>query len=225
MEELGLKKLVVFDLDGTLINSSSQIVEAVLQSRKDLGWDPADKDFLTTKIGLPAKELFCDLNLGEEEIEKGVSTFRHHLRNLKLNPRDSYQGALELLQSLRGNGQKIAVATNKPLELARRALSETGLLELIDHVVGVDGLPPKPDPAVIRACLSHFQINSSVAVMVGDRCEDMEAARAIGVSCIGVNQGAHSQAELLQAGASQVLANLSGILEKVREGWNFEHLQ
>ena len=225
MEELELIKLVIFDLDGTLVDSARQIICAVEQTRDELEFAHADSEFLKSKIGLPAKELFADLHLTESEITTAISVFRSHLRKLPLNQNDVFDGVQKLLKHLKLQGRQVAVATNKPTELAQLALHETKLLSLIDLVVGSENLHPKPDPASINKCLDNFQIISKQAVMIGDRCEDMLAAAKAGVSGIGVVQGSHTSVELKNAGAKEIFSNISDLHLRLSEGWGFENIQ
>ena len=225
MEELGITKLVIFDLDGTLIDSARQILLAVNYTRQELKLPTAERNFLRSKIGLPAKELFADLNLKESESEKAVAIFRNYLWTLKLVPRDVFSDGHELLSSLKKKGLQLAVATNKPSDLAKHALEGTRLLQFFDLVVGSENLPPKPNPDMIIKCFSTFKLNSSQAVMIGDRTEDMLAASSARVLAFGVLQGFHTKMELENSGAGCVFQSISDLSERVRNGWNFENLQ
>jgi phosphoglycolate phosphatase len=223
---LGLEKnLIIFDLDGTLVDSANQIISSVQSARKQLNFVPAESDFLYSKIGLPARHLFSDLILSENEVTNLVEAFRANLKNTILNQNDVFTDVPELLALLQRIGYQISVATNKPSDLARQALESSGLLELVDFVIGSEKLPPKPDPAILETCLSHFKVQPSQAVMIGDRREDMMAAKSANVLGVGITQGIHNPAQLKDAGAAQVFNDISEILTHMKKGWNFEDLQ
>jgi phosphoglycolate phosphatase len=216
LEELGLAKLVLFDLDGTLIDSARQIMLAVDHSREDLKYTHGERDFLKSKIGLSAYELFADLKLSESEIEKAVELFREYLWAIKLEPNDVFNDVQKLLELLRNKGLKLAVATNKPTDLAKHALESVSLLNFFDLVVGSENLAPKPNPAILISCLATLKIKPPQVVMIGDRCEDMSAARAAKVLGYGVLQGVHTEEQLKVSGASKVFRDISQLLRQVK---------
>ena len=223
---MGLEKnLIIFDLDGTLVNSANQIISSVISARELLKFAPAQSDFLYSKIGLPARHLFSDLVLSENDEKNLVETFRANLKNRKLEQSDVFADVPELLALLQKSGYKISVATNKPSDLAVHALESSGLLPYIDYVLGSEKHPPKPDPAILDTCLLHFNLETSQAVMIGERCEDMMAAKSAEVLGLGITQGIHNTTQLRDAGAAQVFNDISEILTYIKKGWNFEDLQ
>jgi phosphoglycolate phosphatase len=224
LEELEKIRLAVFDLDGTLIDSARQIVLAVNRTREGLQLSNVEKELLKSKIGLPAKELFSDLSLSRTESDTAVKSFRTHLRAIRLEPSDAFSKSFELLDFLKVKGMKLAIATNKPTDLAKIALKETELLPFFDLVVGGEKLSPKPNPATVAKCLLHLNQAPSRAVMIGDRLEDMLAASAVNVSAYGVLQGIHNEVELRNAGAKQIFLSISHLFRKLKEGWNFENI-
>ena len=225
MEKLGLnKKLIIFDLDGTLIDSTKQIVSAVDAARAKLKLPNANPEFLESKIGLPAKELFSDLELNTEDTDNAVAIFREHLKIIRINQSDVFESVFELLSSLKKMDLILSVATNKPTDLAKIALANVELLDFFDLVLGSDNLMPKPDPAILNYCLMHFGVEAAQAVMLGDRVEDMRAAHSAGVSGVGILQGTHKISELIDAGANRVFSNISEILVLVNKGWDFADL-
>jgi phosphoglycolate phosphatase len=223
---IGIKiKAFLFDLDGTLVNSESQIFSAVEQTRLELIGLPASKEFVSSKIGLPARELFRDLDLSEADLVHAVEIFRSKLSMIKLSPRELFQGVSEFLVTIKTLEKFLAVATNKPIKLANQALEDTGIAHHFDYVIGAGSTPPKPDPSIILACLEYLCVEPSEAVMFGDRTEDMQAATKAGVFSIGVTQGPHDTEMLINAGANICFKNFSEIERALMKGQIFENLQ
>jgi phosphoglycolate phosphatase len=213
-------KLVIFDLDGTLIESSTQIYRSIVLARQKLGFKLVDKKSIESKIGLDAKMLFQDLELTEPELVKSVETFREILANQEFSPNDLFPQCNELLATLKYKGVELAVATNKPTYLANQALEQTKISHFFKVVIGADALPPKPNPAILEYCLNQRGVYPQESAMVGDRLEDMKAARLANIRPIGITQGAHTRENLLKNGAEQVFESLAQLQDKIKEGFN-----
>jgi phosphoglycolate phosphatase len=199
----------IFDLDGTLFDSSTQICTAVNATRKTLGHIPLTVFEAQRLIGLPAEALFGDLSLENADLQLAVKDFRSELvQNIKQgNP--IFPRASDLLDSLRIRGAYIGVATSKPQELAELVITHSELDGLFDHIQGTGPLRPKPHPDTILACLDRS--NLSQGVMIGDRVEDVLAGNAAGVMTIGIAQSTHSTMELFEAGAHLVYKTLEDL--------------
>lgn len=211
-------KAFLFDLDGTLVDSANQIFEAVDLARTELKYTSAPDRFIYSKIGLPAKDLFEDLDLSESELSNAVKLFRYNLSRIKLSKDDLFSGVLDILELLTQKGIKLGVATNKPTALAIQSLSDSGIHNYFDFVFGADNHPPKPDPAIILKCLDLMLIEPHKAVMIGDRIEDVLAAKAAKVLAIGIAQGAHSEDHLMNSGADRTFQSILQLYQKINEG-------
>jgi phosphoglycolate phosphatase len=217
-------KAFLFDLDGTLVDSVNQIFEAVQLTRSELSFDAASAEFIHSKIGLPGKDLFADLDLHGPELSKAVELFRSNLCKVRLTENDLYGGVPQMLRLLSEKGFKLGVATNKPTVLAVKALSDTGIHDYFDFIVGAENYPPKPDPAIILKCLEFLLIKPHEATMIGDRVEDILAAKAAKVIAIGIAQGTHSEEDFLANGADSTFMNISMFFEMLIEGGVIEKL-
>lgn len=217
-------KAFLFDLDGTLVNSANQIFEAVELTRTELRFDAAPATFIHSKIGLPAKDLFEDLNLQDPELSKAVELFRSNLSKIRLSKNDLYVGVSQMLRFLNEKGFKLGVATNKPTLLAVQSLSDTGIHGYFDFIVGAENHPPKPDPTIILKCLEFLLIEPHQATMVGDRIEDILAAKAAKVVAIGIAQGTHSEEDFLAKGADSTFTNMSKFYQTLTKGEAIENL-
>ena len=225
MEKLEIdKKLIIFDLDGTLINSIDQIYDAVCFVRDKYSYQYASKEFIASKIGISAEELFFDLELNYTETEEAIKTLRTYLYLCAFSKFDLYPYVIELLNLLITKGYLLAIATNKPTELAQKALSDCGISDMFMPIVGGGQLPIKPDGEILKSCLQFHNISPASARMIGDRAEDMLAASAVGLIPYGISQGTHTSTKLSDSGAKKVFSSIGEIYRLVEQGWNFEDL-
>ena len=215
--------LVMFDLDGTLVNTVESIVECANLARVQFGYPKRESSEIFNMVGMPPSNFFNDLKILEIEEERLVLEFRLKLNLVRFSIADLYPSTIKVLTILRSNGIKLAVTTNKPTANAELLLTKTGVRHFFSHVQGSDGLKPKPHPDILRKAIEIC--NSERSLMVGDRSEDMIAAKQSGVISVGVAQTAHSKLTLLEAGADYVFdtmeefgneANLNLILDTIR---------
>lgn len=199
----------IFDLDGTLFDSAAQISSAVNSTRRALGYPPLSFHAARTLIGLPAEELFRDLDLERGALEDAVIAFRIALANSVTQGNQLFPRSVDLLIELRKRGAFIGAATSKPQELAELVIAHSELNGLFDHIQGTGRMRPKPNPDTIVACLKRA--NLGYGVMVGDRTEDILAGNRAGVMTVGVTQSTHTPKMLIAAGAHQVFQSLEDL--------------
>ena len=213
------KSAFIFDLDGTLFDSATQISDAVNSTRTILGYLPLTLFEARKLIGLPAEALFSDLKLEIPALERAVKAFRISLSKIVRQGNPIYPGALNLLIDLRARGAFIGAATSKPQELAELVILHSELNGLFDHIQGTGRLRPKPHSDTLVACLQRA--NLDYGVMIGDRTEDILAGSRVGVMTIGVTQSTHTSSMLFEAGAQHVFKSLEDMylgIDKLPEG-------
>ena len=202
--------LLLFDLDGTLLDTAKQIEICMNQIRTNFGYSaliPADYVRL---IGQPIDQLLLDLNLSFDEKEQLIIQFRQCLRSeITRNEVACFDGVVDIFYLLETLGVSAAVATTKPSELAKHTVSHSNLRYFNIHIQGTDNFLPKPSPIVINKILA--KLNPMYALMVGDRIEDIEAASRAGINSIGIAAGAHREEALLSAGANLAFADFLGL--------------
>jgi phosphoglycolate phosphatase len=176
----------LFDLDGTLIDSHSQISESLLRTLSEHGLQQTNIHVLKSYIGLSLDQILNELEIPFHLRGSIKNNFRRELRGkIEENEPTLFDGSTEILQILRLAGKKIAIATNKPTDLARLVVMRSNLSSYIDVVVGSTELNPKPHPDIILKCSSLLE--SRKLVMIGDREEDFLAAKAAEIAFIGVS--------------------------------------
>jgi HAD superfamily hydrolase (TIGR01549 family) len=202
-----IAKGFIFDLDGTLFDSSIQILKAANIARESYNQRHLSKHEADLVIGLPASELFSDLQLTQLEVSEIVGQFRSELHKEVLAGNKSYPKAKSLLKSIKEAGHVSGVATSKPQYLAEAVVENSPLRKYLTEIHGTGPARPKPEPDVVLNCFKALGVIE--AFMIGDRPEDVAAGIAAGVKTIGIAQTVFTKEELLFAGADYVYTSLS----------------
>ena len=196
----------IFDLDGTLLDSASQIVPAVIETRLFFKMPILGEEEVYRLIGRPAIELFKN-NDSTEPINTAVlDYFRKILEEKYMNKNKIYPFSENLIEKLIKNEYPIGIATSKPTYLAVKAINNSILNKYSLVIQGTDDFPPKPNPDVVLKCIQSLKTNRNF--MVGDRIEDMIAGKLAGCITIGLVQGSHDMNSLTGAGADFVFSGI-----------------
>ena len=193
------KKALIFDLDGTLVDSCVQIGSAVNKARTEFGHLELSPEKIKRLIGLPINHFLSDLEISESELTQIILRFREILEVMIVNSNLVFPGVSGFLQEAKSMGLKMAIATSKPTYLAELVVVNSQLVGLFDVIQGTEGFPPKPDPTCILRAMDRLDTNR--AIMVGDRAEDIYAANAAKIDSIGIAQSFHEPKTLIEAGA------------------------
>ena len=199
------KRVIIFDLDGTLVNSLPDLTWSVNQMLIKLGRNPVDTDLASTWIGdgveaLVTRALAHDKNRETENLdpsymEKALSIYVAYYRQEPCKNTFAYPGVIDGLKTLKALGFGLALVTNKPSEFIRPILDKLKFFdnqggEIFDIILGGDALPQKkPDPAPLKHVCNQLHAKLSNCVMVGDSKNDILAAKNAGMNSIGVVYG------------------------------------
>jgi phosphoglycolate phosphatase len=180
---MGRPNTVLFDLDGTLIDSAPSICATINQMIAERSGMPVSVDFVRRLVSRGAGEMVnACLGACTTTPEADLADFRRIYGGLQPNPADLYPGVDELIPRLRSAGYRLGIGTNKPQELTERILKSLGLRVHFDAVVGGDRCArPKPHPEHVHLVLAQMGANAGSAVYVGDSEVDAAAARAAGL--------------------------------------------
>ena len=198
--------LIVFDWDGTILDSTAAIVSAMQSACRDLGLPEPAAAIARQVIGLGLADALriAAPDLTEENVPHLVVRYRHHYlsgdRSLAL-----FEGVEDMLGDLRTAGHLLAVATGKGRQGLNRALDHSGLGALFVASRCADECFSKPHPQMLEELLAEFGVTEAAAVMIGDTSHDLLMARNAGVDAVAVTYGAHP-VEHLQAHAPRVCA-------------------
>ena len=200
-------RLVLFDLDGTLIDSAAGIFASLDHAFAQIGAELPPRDALRAWIGPPFHQTFPSV-LGEdpERIELAIATYRDHYIATGWTGHSIYPGIGDAIAALAADGCALGVVTTKPLPQARKIIDSLPFGTHFDRFYGPDIKTPHSAKAqMIAQALLDFAIPAANAAMVGDRHFDIEGARANAVRGIGVSWGFGSVDELRDAGADAIV--------------------
>lgn len=209
---------VLFDLDGTLTDSSEGIINCAVFALSHFGIEVKDRSTLMPFLGPPLSWSFRNVcGLEEEQAEAAVRKYRERYSTVGLFENRPYDGIPQLLQSLKAAGKRLAVATSKPEKFSLRILERFELLQYFDAVTGcgLDGsLDTKAE--VVAETLRRLEATDlSRAVMVGDRKYDVLGAREAGLETIGAGWGYAEKGELEACGALCIAAEPAALGELI----------
>jgi phosphoglycolate phosphatase len=195
-------KLIIFDWDGTIMNSVSHIVHCIQLSADDLGEAVPNDEQVKNIIGLGMFELIDVLfNRQDEEFHQQlIARYRHHFYNNTENPSVFFPRALETLQQLKSDGYMLAVATSKSRAGLDHVFEKYQLNGFFDDSKCADESASKPNPLMLNKILAKLNIDVEQSLMIGDTEYDMEMAQNCGMAGLGVSYGAHSKERLQKYG-------------------------
>lgn len=195
-------KNILFDLDGTLTDSAEGITKCVQYGLARLGIEESDLHKLEVFIGPPLRASYMKYyNLSKEDAEIGVAFYRERYEKVGIWENKIYAGIIDLLAKLQQDNRNLAIATGKPENFAEQIAEHFGFNKYMSNISG-SSLDGKLDDKalVVAAALEKWNIKTAEekkqVVLVGDRREDVLAAHANGIACIGIGYGFGSLAEL-----------------------------
>lgn len=221
LEKLGPVRLMMFDCDGTLIDSQHNIVAAVQRVFHSIDLAPPPVDLIRRQVGLSAEAAIAGMLPGADITlhQRVIAAFRQLRPQLQAEPRQPeplFQGIRQLLAELEHPDVFLGIATGK----GRRGLDEVlrlhGLAEHFHTLQTPDHARGKPDPEMLQLAMAETGFDAAETVMIGDTTFDMAMARAARTWAIGVAWGYHAAAELRQAGAHAVIDHPGELLTAIQ---------
>ena len=208
-------KLIVFDWDGTLMDSEAKIVASARAAITDLSVPPLANERIRNIIGLGLREAVeCLFPEGDEAFHRQfVERYRYHFLIADQTPMPLFAGAEDTLSALCDQGYMLAVATGKARRGLDRVLDETGLRRHFLTSRCADEAPSKPHPQMLEEIMEELGVAGDETLMVGDTEYDLQMARNAGTRAIGVSYGVHGCERLLQFEPLACLDDISELTE------------
>ena len=192
--------LLVFDWDGTIIDSASTIADCIRLAAGDLGLDVPTKEQASHVIGLGLQDAlrYAVPQLRAEQMSEFVARYRYHFL-MREDAMGLFEGMQELLEAM-SKVRTLAIATGKSRRGLDRALDATGLRPYFQSSRCADETNPKPHPAMLLELMDEFDTQPGSTLMIGDTSHDLDMARAAGVDALAVTYGAHAADSLRACG-------------------------
>ena len=193
-------KLLVFDWDGTLMDSEARILACVRAAVEELDLPSPGDDEIRNIIGLGLREAVTTLFRDADDVLVGQVTdrYRQHFLNRDRTPSRLFPGARAVLQTLLERGHLLAVATGKGRQGLDQALEETGLDALFHATRCADETFSKPHPEMLQQIMLELGVEAHETLMIGDTEYDMQMASNAQAPCLAVSYGVHTTDRLLR---------------------------
>ena len=209
--------VLIFDLDGVIINSGADIANAVNHTRKLFGRSLLSNDEIIGYVGHGAEALIRSSFRGcsEDLINKALPLYLQYYLDNALIETSLYPNVKETLEDLkwRREDKKIALVTNKPEAIAERILVGLGVRQYFDLIVGPESvMKMKPDPEGIIKVLNTLGRSPEQAVMIGDSHTDIEAGKRAGTKTCGAAYGLGNKEELIKSNPDFVINNINEVI-------------
>lgn len=215
--------MLIFDWDGTLIDSIASIVDCTLATVREMGLGEPTTRGIRDAIGLGLRESLEKLAPGcnEEFLEEFTSVYRRHWLATYGRRAELVPGARTTLEELGADGYLLAVATAKSRLGLRRDTERLGVTELFCTTRTISEAPSKPHPKMILDIVEALEVDPDQTLMIGDTTHDLEMARNAGVAALGVCSGSQPRGRLERAtplGCLDSVAELPAWLERRSSG-------
>jgi len=218
-------KLVIFDCDGTLVDSQHIIMAAMTEAYGALGLALPEREVLLSVVGLSLVEAFTKLGEGRDGFpaESLANHYRdafHAMRGPGAPVEPLYPGAAEAIAALAQRGDVVlGIATGKSQRGVRLVLTHHGLIDRFITIKTADDAPSKPDPGMVLAAMRDASAEPEDTVVVGDTVYDIAMARAAGAASVGGTWGYHPGEALKEAGALAVIDRFANLVPTLDAIW------
>ena len=213
-------KTVIFDLDGTLLNTLEDLKDSTNYALVQFGFPQRSLEEVRHFVGNGVQKLIeravpaiCD----KETCKKCLAVFKEHYSQNMYNHTAPYMGILDVLKKLRQNEIKIGVVSNK-FDFAVKELCKKYFTDLIDVAIGqADDIPKKPAPDGVFKAMKELRAEKSLTVYIGDSEVDVQTAKNSELPCIGVTWGFRDEKDL--DGANVIVNSPEELIEAIRSLW------
>ncbi|AWD70301.1 MULTISPECIES: phosphoglycolate phosphatase [Acinetobacter] len=217
--QLDKRELILFDLDGTLVDSASDLYRAMNMSLNVLQLPFVTEEQVRVWIGKGTSK-FCESvllhltgSLDPAQHQELLNTFLEVYNADPCVDTVPFPGIIEFLQWGKVQGKKLICVTNKPEQPARSILDILDMAKYFDDTIGGDRFTErKPDPRQLLHCVEHYAVSKEQVLMIGDSVNDVEAARRAGIDCIVVSYGYNHGENIADSHPQEIVDDLRELL-------------
>ncbi len=208
-------KLIIFDLDGTLVNAYAAIEKSFNYVMRALGLKTQSETSIRRAVG------WGDVNLlkpyvSKQDLDRALSLYRKHHKHSLLKHSRLYPHVRFLLRRLKTGGCKLAIASNRPTEFSLILLKHLRILNYFDYVLCADKLKHgKPNPEILNKIIKRFAFKKSQVFYVGDMIIDAQAGRRARVNTVIVTGGSSSRFEIKKEGPFKIISKVGQLAKMV----------
>jgi len=205
-------KLIIFDLDGTLVDAYPAIISSFNFTMQSLGYHKQNKIVICRAVGWGDKNLLKPF-VKARDLNKAVKLYRsHHRKSLRVQT-SLLPGASKVLNYLKGNGYKLAIASNRPTSFSWVLIRSLGLDKYFQYVLCADKIKyGKPHPSILKKILKDFSLRPEEAIYVGDMAIDAQAGRRAHVKTVIVTTGSSTKTEIYKERPFKIIGKLTYLL-------------
>lgn len=207
-------KAVLFDVDGTLLDTTEFIYRAFESSFSKHNLNRVSREIMSMSVGKSLEECYRDFT----NLEHVIDLMEHHkqFQRENLDLVKLYPNTIATLETLRSHGIGIAAITSRAKESAVKSLEVAGAFPLIDYFIALeDVMTPKPDPEGLLKAMRYFTVIPQQTIMVGDSPVDVEAGRNARVGTVGVTYGFHGE-RIREAKPDHIAGDIQDILKIIK---------
>jgi len=208
-------KAVIFDLDGTLVNSLEDLADATNFALKFFGQQVHNTEAFKQMVGEGTRTLISRALPTDKQglIEEVLVKMREKYDQILLNKSRPYKGLQEVVTELAKKKIKLAVLTNKDEKMAQKIVSHffNGLFQIVKGTI--EAVAVKPQPTAVLQVLAQLGVKPEETIFVGDSKIDVQTAKAAGIKAVGVSWGFRGRGELIEAGADAVIEEAAALLK------------
>jgi len=202
MSALQKDAVILFDLDGTLIDSTEAILDSFRVAYESFGLEvPRDED-IVVEIGYPLDEMFVSLGIEKSRVDEFVVAFKSHYRKISREKTTLLPFAREAVEEA-SKIARVGVVTTKTSKFSSQLMSYLGLMSYFEVLIGrEDVMHPKPHPEPILKALERFNIERDKCWMIGDTCMDIDSAKSAGINSVALLSGYGTEEQLAKCSAT-----------------------
>ena len=205
-------KLVIFDLDGTLVDAYPAIIESFNFTMQKLGYPKRKGSVIRKAVGWGDENLLKPF-IKKEDLPKALSIYRKHHKESLVRKSKVFSGVFKVLDFLKRKKIKVAIASNRPTKFSLILIRHLGLDRYIDYVLCADKIEHiKPHPYLLNKIIKHFKVLPSESLYVGDMTIDVQAGNSAGIKTVIVTTGSSNKKEIKKYKPFKIIRKIADLL-------------